>query len=174
MNITNSTTNENNSYIRGLMIFYGAFLFFEFFPFGVGSATFGTVLSQYNTLDVYMYVGLDLNRIYYKYGQLKGVYDSGLFSMLAENGFIGLLFIFSFVYYFFRFNRKLLDPYNYLIFKIITWFTILLSLTEPVWQNGMFTVIYVINLLMIYIRKKQNIVVRLRSTYSRIIMMIIP
>lgn len=155
MNLRDMTTADDNSYIRGLMIYHGASLFLEFFPFGVGDATFGTVLSQYNTLDVYNYVGLDLNRIYYNEGRLSGVYDSGLFSMLAENGFIGMLLMFSFIYYFFKFNKKKLDPYNYIVFKIITWFAILLSLTEPVWQNGLFTVIYVMNLLFIY--TKNNI-----------------
>jgi len=149
-NINDMTTDDGNSYIRGLMIFYGASLFWEFFPFGVGNATFGTVLSQYNTLDVYSYVGLRLDWLTKQDGTLSGVYDSGLFSMMAENGFIGMLLMFSFIYYFFKFNRNRLDPYNYLIFKIITWFAILLSLTEPVWQNGMFTVVYVINLLFIY------------------------
>ena len=75
--------------------------------------------------------------------------------MLAENGFIGIVLMLMFIYYFFKFNKKRLDEYNYLIFKIITWFTILLSLTEPVWQNGMFTVFYIMNLLFIY--SKNNI-----------------
>lgn len=149
-NFQDMTTAEDNSYIRGLMIYYGFSLFLEFFPFGVGNATFGTVLSQFNTLDVYSYVGLDLHRIYYREGQLSGVYDSGLFSMLAENGFIGMVLMSIFIYYFFKFNKKRLDDYNYLIFKIITWFSLLLSITEPVWQNGMFTVIYAVNLLFIY------------------------
>ncbi len=153
MNIRDMTTAEDNSYIRGLMIYHGASLFGEFFPFGVGNATFGTVLSQYNTFEVYAYVGLPKDR--YEQGELKGLYDSGMFSMLAENGFFGMLLMFSFVYYFFKFNKKKLDSYNYIIFRIITWFAILLSLTEPVWQNGMFTVIYVMNLLFIY--TKNNI-----------------
>jgi hypothetical protein len=154
-NLRDMTTAEDNSYIRGLMIYHGFNLFLEFFPFGVGNATFGTVMSNYNTLEVYNYVGLDLSWLTREDGTLKGVYDSGLFSMLAENGFLGMIIIFIFIYYFFNFNKKRLDEYNYLIFKIITWFAILLSLTEPVWQNGMFTVIYVMNLLFIY--TKNNI-----------------
>ena len=155
INLKNMTTDTNNSYIRGLMIYHGFSLFLNFFPFGVGDATFGTVLSQYNTLDVYSYVGLNINSIYNNEGYLTGVYDSGFFSMLAENGFIGMVIIIVFVYCFFKFNKANLDEYNYIIFKIITWFTLLLSFTEPVWQNGMFTVIYTINLLFIY--SKNNI-----------------
>ncbi len=149
-NIKNMTSDEDNRYIRGLMIYHGALLFVEFFPFGTGGATFGTVLSQFNTLDVYTYVGLHLDLITRNDDTLTGVYDSGLFSMMAENGFIGILLMFSFIYYFFKFNKNRLDNYNYIVFKIITWFAILLSLTEPAWQNGIFTVIYVINLLFIY------------------------
>ena len=142
------------SYIRGLMVYNGINLFIEFFPFGVGNATFGTLLSQYNTFDVYQYVGLDLTRIYHD-NSLHGVYDSGLASMLAENGFIGMIIIFLFIYYFFKFNKRKLDPYNYIIFKILTIFTILLSITEPNWQNGLFSVFYIINLLYIYTKNNQ-------------------
>ena len=144
-------TNDEHTYIRGLMVFYGLTLFVEFFPFGVGSATFGTVLSKYNTLDIYEYVGLPLNRIYdEENNKLMGVYDSGLASMLAENGFIGMVLIGLFIYYFFKFNKNRLDWYNYQIFKIITIFTLLMSITEPAWQNGLYSVFYVINLLFIY------------------------
>ena len=140
-------THGDGFYIRGLMVFHGSKLFLEFFPFGTGAGTFGTVLSQYNTLDVYQYVSLPEH---FYVNELRGVYDTGLFSMLAENGFIGMLLISMFIFYYFRFNKMRLDPYNYSVFKTLTWFTIILSLTEPVWQNGMFTVFYVINLLLIY------------------------
>ncbi|MCF6330764.1 MAG: hypothetical protein L3I99_04375 [Sulfurimonas sp.] len=142
-------SNPETSYIRGLMIYHGVSLFFEFFPFGVGNASFGTVLSQHNTFEVYEYVGLPLHRIYHS-NSLHGVYDSGFASMLAENGFFGIFLMFLFIYYFFKFNKQRLDSYNYEIFKMITIFTILLSLTEPNWQNGLYTVFYVINLLYIY------------------------
>jgi len=149
-NLINMTSDVENHYIRGLMVFNGVLLFWKFFPFGVGCATFGTTLSQFNTLDVYDYVGLNLYRIYYKNGRLSGVYDSGMFSMFAENGFFGMILICSIIYFFFRINHKMLDKHNYNIFKVITWFAILLSITEPVWQNGTFTVIYTINMLFIY------------------------
>ena len=151
-------TNDNHTYIRGLMFYYGFNLFLEFFPLGTGAATFGTALSKYNTLDVYTYVGLDLQRIYNEeMNKLMGVYDSGLASMLAENGFIGMILIGIFLYYFFQFNKNRLDWYNYEIFKILTIFTILISLTEPAWQNGLYTVFYVINLLFIYTKNGQYI-----------------
>ncbi|MFA5921273.1 MAG: hypothetical protein WC856_08270 [Methylococcaceae bacterium] len=150
-----ATTNNNsdNLYIRGLMIYNGYSLFLEFFPVGAGAATFGTVLSQYNTLEVYRHVGL--SEYWFSEDGLVGVFDSGLFSMLAENGFIGMLLMSLFIYYFFKFNKNRLDSNNYIIFKMLTWFAILLSFTEPVWQNGMFTVFYTVNILFIY--SKNNI-----------------
>lgn len=147
-------THSDHSYIRGLMIFYGFSLFLEFFPFGTGNATFGTVLSQYNTLEVYKYVGLDLDRIFYSQGRLTGVYDSGFFSMLAENGFLGMVIMFVFIFYFFKFNKVRLGAGNYLIFKIITWFILLLSIIEPVWQNGMLAVTYSMNILYLHCRDR--------------------
>lgn len=150
-NLQDSTTNDSdNSYIRGLMIYNGYSLFSEFFPFGVGAATFGTTLSTYNTLAVYNHVHFNIAELTLSDGSVNGIYDSGFFSMLAENGFIGMMTTMSFIYYFFKFNKTRLDSYNYMIFKTITWFAILLSLTDPVWQNGMFTVIYIINILYIY------------------------
>ncbi|MBQ0831297.1 hypothetical protein [Marinobacter sp.] len=141
-------THSDHAYIRGLMVYHGYSLFIDFFPFGTSPATFGTVLSQYNTLEVYEYVGIP--SVYFRDGEFSGVYDSGLFSMLAENGFFGMILITVFINYYFKLNRARLDSYNYIVFKIITWFSILLSLTEPVWQNGMFTASYLINVLYIY------------------------
>ncbi len=151
LNNFSNFTHDEHTYIRGLMFFYGFSIFVDFFPFGAGAATFGTVLSKYNTFDVYEYVGLPLSRIYdEENNKLMGVYDSGLASMLAENGFIGMILIGLFIYYFFKFNKYRLDWYNYQIFKIITIFTLFMSITEPAWQNGLYTVFYVINLLFIY------------------------
>ena len=143
-----SLMHGDHAYTRGLMIYHGFLLFLEFLPFGTGAATFGTVLSKYNTLEVYSYVGMP--KYTYTGDDLIGLYDSGIFSTIAENGLLGISILVIFIYYFFKFNKRRLDPYNYKIFKIITWFTILISLTEPVWQNGMFTVFFVINILYIY------------------------
>lgn len=152
-NISNFTKGDHH-YIRGLMIFHGFSLFVENFPFGVGGATFGTVLSKYNTLEVYSYVGVP-RYFYDTTNELTGVYDSGIASMLAEGGFIGMVIIILFLFYFFKFIKDYLDWYNYQIFKIITGFTIILSLTEPVWQNGLFASFYVVNLLLIYTKNNE-------------------
>ena len=142
--------NPETSYARGIMVYHGWWLFFHFFPFGTGNASFGSVLSEYNTFDVYNYVGLNMERFYYKSGYLQGIYDGGISSLAAENGFIGFLLIIIFIYYYFKFFKKFFYDYNYQVFKVITWFTIILSLTEPNWQNGMYSVFYLITLLYIY------------------------
>ena len=150
-NISNFFHDEHG-YVRGLVFFYGVSLFVEFFPFGVGAGTYGTVMSQYNTLAVYEYVGMP-ESIYIHDGVFKdktAIYDSGLASIMAENGFIGVVFLGAFVFFFFRFNKKILDAYNYTVFCLITWFTLLLSVIDPVFQNGMYTVFYAMNLLMLY------------------------
>ncbi len=141
---------NDHTYKRGLMVFYGFFLFIDFFPFGTGAATFGTVLSEFNTMEVYEYIELPASM--YIDGKVLGMYDSGLATLIAENGFIGMIPLLIFIYYFFQFNKVRLNTYYYNIFSLLTWFTLLLSLTEPVLQNGLFTVFYVINILFIYIK----------------------
>ncbi len=145
----------DTSYIRGFMLWNGIKLFFDFFPFGVGCATFGTVLSQYNTFEVYNYVGLNLDRFFYKYEHLTGVYDSGFASFLAENGFIGLLIFLLFLFLYFRFLEKRLSKKGYDFLKLLVFITLLLSLTEPVMQNGLYAVFYNILILKTKIRNEK-------------------
>ncbi len=133
---------SDTSYIRGFMLYNGLKLFIDFFPFGVGCATFGTVLSQYNTFEVYNYVGLNLDRFFFKYGQLTGVYDSGFASFLAENGFLGFLIFLAFLFFYFKFFKTRLPKKGYILLTLLVFTTFLLSLTEPVMQNSLYTVFY--------------------------------
>ncbi|GAB4270268.1 MAG: hypothetical protein Kow0029_06840 [Candidatus Rifleibacteriota bacterium] len=152
MNLKYMITSKDNTYIRGLMIFHGVSLFLQFFPLGVGSATFGSVLSLHNTLEVYNYVGLGKNLEWLtdESGKVYGIFDSGLASIMAENGFIGMAFIVGMIFYFFKFNKERLSKRNFFVFKIITLYAVFLSFTEPAWQNGYFTIFYVVNMLHIY------------------------
>jgi len=140
---------DDHSYIRGLIVYYGYHLFLDFFPFGVGNGLYGTVFSNMN-LSVYEYVGLNPYRLMRDDGTLSGVYDSGVSALMAESGFIGMILVVAFIINFFKYNKKRLDIHGYRIFKVITFFAILLSLTEPVWQNGFFTTFYISCLLYIY------------------------
>ena len=140
---------DDHSYIRGLIVYYGFHLFLDFFPFGVGNGLYGTVFSNLN-LSVYEYVGLNPQRLMKQDGTLSGVYDSGVSALMAESGFIGMILVTAIIVNFFRYNKKRLDIHGYRIFKVITYFAILLSLTEPVWQNGFFATFYSSCLLYIY------------------------
>ncbi|MGE8152645.1 hypothetical protein ACQKP5_15530 [Pseudomonas vancouverensis] len=140
---------DDHSYIRGLIVYYGYHLFLDFFPFGVGNGLYGTVFSNMN-LSVYEYVGLNPYRLMKDDGTLSGVYDSGVSALMAESGFIGMVLVIAIIINFFKYNKNKLDVHGYRIFKVITSFAILLSLTEPVWQNGFFTTFYVSCLLYIY------------------------
>ncbi len=153
MNLHNIS--PNTSYMRGLIIYNGLKLFKEFFPFGTGGATFGTVLSQYNTFEVYNYVGLNIISIISKYGEARGIYDSGLASFLAENGFFGLLIFLLFLRFYFKFFKKYLNKRGYSFLKIIVFLTLLLNLTDPVTQNGLYSIFYSIFLLKIKLEEKK-------------------
>jgi hypothetical protein len=141
LDILRMTNNdEDNYYIRGLMVYNGAALAVMHFPFGTGAGTFGTVLSKYNTLEVYQKVGIP--SFWYEGEDLSGVYDSGFFSLLAENGFIGIvMMIMVFFYFSTAVGHKMCDHgksiFNVLVITMAIW-----SVTEPVIQNGIFTVIF--------------------------------
>jgi hypothetical protein len=147
-NINNFFT-DDHAYIRGLIVYYGFSLFSEFFPLGVGNGLYGTYFSNMN-LSVYDYVGLNVEALTSQTGALLGVYDSGISAFIAESGFIGLVLATLIIKEFFNYNKRNLDPYNYKVFKIITYFALILSITEPVWQNGFFTTFYTSSLLYIY------------------------
>lgn len=144
--ISNMMHNDNDDYIRGLMVFNGLRLFLEFFPFGVGGGTFGTVLSQFNTMSVYEYVGLNMAVIYTDGGKLDGVYDSGMFSMMAENGFVGMILLLLVVVQFYKSAGAMMPFAAFPILKILTGYAVLLSFTEPAWQNGLFSAFFAINI----------------------------
>jgi hypothetical protein len=140
-----SNNDSDNYYIRGLMIYNGLMLSFEFFPFGSGAATFGTVLSQYNTLEVYEYTHIPSS--WYKGHELRGVYDSGFFSYLGENGWLGFVMLILILRVYLKKIKSLLNESGKKHIMVIFIFTLLMSITEPVFQNGIFTVIYSFSIL---------------------------
>ena len=145
---------DDHAYLRGLIVYHGFSLFIDFFPFGVGNGLYGTFFSNFN-FSVYKYVGLDPSIFIRDNGALSAVYDSGLAALLAESGFFGFMIISRLIFTFFKYNKTHLDSHNYQIFKVITIFALILSLTEPVWQNGFFTTFYVSCLLYIYIKNNK-------------------
>jgi hypothetical protein len=135
-----TNNDDDNYYIRGLMVYNGAMLAISHFPFGVGAATFGTVLSKYNTLEVYQKVNIP--SFWYEGEDLSGVYDSGFFSLLAENGFFGIIVMILIVYYLYQLMIRQLNQNGVAILRVLFVTMAIWSITEPVIQNGIFTVIF--------------------------------
>lgn len=146
---------DDHSYLRGLIVYYGYGLFSDFFPLGTGAGLYGTVFSNSN-LSVYEYVGLNMALFTADDGSLIGVYDSGLAALAAELGFIGLLFVFSLTYLLMDLCSKVTSVSNFKIIKLLTVYMLLLSITEPVLQNGFFTVFYCISVLYVIAHEKRS------------------
>lgn len=153
---------DDHAYLRGLIVFHGFSLFAEFFPFGVGNGLYGTYFSNTN-YSVYEYVGLNPAIFIRDNGALSAIYDSGIAAIVAEIGFIGCLLYAMLIVSYIRFNRRLLDTHNFRIFKILTTFAIILSITEPVWQNGFFTTFFTVCILYIYTK---NNLYRVNGTWT--------
>jgi len=152
--ISNFFHDDDNLYTRGLFVYHGFNLGLEFFPFGTGPATYGTVLSNFNTLEVYNYVGLNLGWFTREDGMLKGVYDSNIISIFAENGFFGMIFIFILGYFFFQKSARYLVMNCSLVYKMFIIFTILVSITDPVFQDGMFTCFFALSYLFLVVKSQ--------------------
>ena len=144
---------DDTSYIRILMFTNGFRLMVDFFPFGVGSGTFGTLMSNFNTLEVYEYVGINLRHYTNIDGSLRGVYDCGFSSFIAENGFIGFLIIVGLITGINTSFKALFTVTNYKIYYILILFTLLLTFSEPIAQSGFYTVFFMVNLLKINFNK---------------------
>lgn len=153
-NLEHFTDSEDNTYIRGLMFLYSIDLAKEKFPFGTSPATFGSNLSQLNTMNVYEYKGItDLEWLYNEQGNLKGVYDSGLGSLIAEYGFLGSILIIVFIIYFFKFLKNMY-PIIYPISYVILIYLLISTLFAPSIMNDMQSCFISINVL--YLLTKQN------------------
>jgi hypothetical protein len=135
------------------MIYNGTSLAVSHFPFGTGAATFGTVLSKYNTLEVYQKVSIP--SFWYEGEELSGVYDSGFFSLLAENGFVGIVVMILVMIYFSKYLAARVNANGKGILDVLAITMVLWSVTEPVIQNGIFTVIY--TTLIVYVVSKYKV-----------------
>tara|TARA_B100000242_G_scaffold259779_1_gene204801 strand:- start:525 stop:1451 length:927 start_codon:yes stop_codon:yes gene_type:complete len=141
---------EESTYIRGLMTLKGFYLAYDFFPLGVGSGTFGTFMSNYNTLEVYDYVGINLKFFTSSNGNLMGVYDSSIASFLAENGILGFLIMIFFIKNINHSFRQILNYKMYNTYLLLISFSLLMTISDPINQNGFFTVFFMLCLLKLY------------------------
>lgn len=157
-----------SDYIRAIMIFSGFSLVIEYFPIGTGAATFGSVLS----LDSPVYNLLGLSRVDF-FIEGWGIYDSNLATISGEFGVIGLILFYFLIPYgiykstlsvkgrFTNYDKKI----KHLIYGVII-FTLLLSITNPVFmytQTSIIASLTLLSLMSLYRmkitpKKNQNII----------------
>jgi hypothetical protein len=140
INLTNSNMKQINSdggggYIRGIMIYHGFQLANQFFPFGSGAATYGTVLSEGSI--VYKELGIDN---YYFLKEFKGVYDSNLASIVGEFGYLGLL-LFLILTYSINTDLELKDQSNKKYILIVLLLILIYTVTAPILMSSNMTII---------------------------------
>ncbi len=133
-----SDISVDSGYIRGLVILISGKLFFSYFPFGSGSATFGSILS----IDSphYRALGIDISKEYIQ----GGIFDSNFATIMGEFGLVGLA-LFSFL---FRRLYLSLNSFskNKLYHKTLLMTIIVFSLTHPVVVNGFQAMLFAVAL----------------------------
>jgi hypothetical protein len=147
-NISLMTDAEDTLYIRAIMIYYSFILAEEYFPFGAGVATFGSVLSQNSVI----YQKLGIAHLHF-FEEMEGVYDSNLASILGELGIFGIA-----VYIFLLYKTyKLFNFSNRVYIFALTIFIFLISSKTAVFFQGYSSTLFGIGLAMAGGRRDENI-----------------
>lgn len=129
---------SDSGYIRGIMIYYSVINAIDYFPFGSGASTFGTVFSD----DSYIYTKFGLENSMFIL-EKKGIYDSNLASILGEFGVLGL------VLYFWLFDRfcytasSFYRRNRYSIFSYV----VIYSITNPIFMSSILSCILAVFLM---------------------------
>ncbi len=124
--LSNFTNNDSN-YIRGLLFYNGFWLAFNRFPFGTGAATFGSVYSQFNTLEVYRLVGMERWILDFEDGGAE-IFDNYLGSVVAELGLFGMIIYIILIIRIFKLVCQSI-PSTYKIWFKITYVYLLITST---------------------------------------------
>lgn len=144
-NIEQTRNPDRSGYIRGIMIYNSFNLFLSYFPFGSGSATFGTLLSSDS--KVYKELGLAKSPFFLK---MKGVYDSNFASITGEFGFVGL-------FLFFLLFKSMFNYYNFIFknwfFYFIVFILLFSSFTYPILMNSYSSILLSLFFLLIFKNK---------------------
>ena len=127
--ISNFTTNDSN-YIRGLLFYNGFWLAGHMFPIGTGAATFGTVYSQFNTLEVYRLVGMERWILDFDEGD-AAIFDNYLGSIVAELGFLGMIIYIILIIRIYKFICQSIPPTYKVWFKITFVYLLITSTMGP-------------------------------------------
>lgn len=139
---------RSESYIRGIMIYYGAQLSVEHFPIGTGAATFGSVMSEKS--PVYRELGLDQISFFV---EMSGVYDSNWATLLGEFGFLGIALFFLLTFLLYRdilARATTTDDTSARIRRyyalMLLWAIWISSVTNPVFMSPYMSAIFVLTL----------------------------
>jgi len=146
-NLEHANDADESGNIRLIMMYYAIKILFMYFPFGSGSATFGTVTSSGSY--VYDVFGLSSMRFF---KETSGIYDSNWASVIGEFGFVGLVIfcvIFYRLYKYTNMNRK--NLYKLPVLSVVLVFLIS-GITMPVMMNGYTSMLFA--LLLVYFKKK--------------------
>lgn len=131
-NLMDISDGNDSGYQRAVIVFNSFILAEKYFPFGTGSATFGTLLSQNS--PVYRELGLSKMRWVQ---EMKAIYDSNVASILGEFGVLGLL-IFGVVLASLYNNEidKATDHEHKVYFQAVLSLLIAFSLGNPVFMSS--------------------------------------
>ncbi|WP_157514474.1 O-antigen ligase family protein [Mangrovimonas sp. TPBH4] len=127
------TFDLSSHYIRGNMIYLSGLIFFDFFPFGTGAATFGSVLSGDKVYDLYG----QADRYYF--ANKMGIYDSNVASIVGEYGLLGIIF-FIFLFYYLVVYLKGYTSRKTLVVPLVIMF-IFYSITNPMLTNNLYALL---------------------------------
>ena len=123
-------TNNDSKYIRGLLFFNGFWLAFNRFPFGTGAATFGSVYSQFNTLEVYRLVGMERWILDFDDGGAE-IFDNYLGSIVAELGFLGMIIYIILIIKIYKLISQSIPSIHKIWFKITYVYLLITSTMGP-------------------------------------------
>jgi hypothetical protein len=129
----NQSLDLSSHYIRGNMIYLSGLIFIDYFPFGTGAGTFGSVLSDDSVFEIYG----QANRYYFK--NEIGIYDSNIASIVGEYGFLGIIFFFL-MFYYLIIHLKSITEFKTLTVPFIFVF-LFYAITNPMLTNNLYTIL---------------------------------
>lgn len=121
-NFSEFSSIETSKYIRFIMVFFGFKLLLNYFPFGTGAGTFGTVMSDDS--PVYDMLGISQMEFFQK---MEGVYDSNIASIFGEYGVVGII---VFVFFSVKVFSFFANGYKHILYMFIS-IAVFISFFQP-------------------------------------------
>lgn len=104
------------------MVFFGFKLLLNYFPFGTGAGTYGTVMSDDS--PVYDMLGISQMEFFQK---MEGVYDSNIASIFGEYGVVGVM---VFIFFSVKVFSFFANGYKHILYMFIL-VSIFISFFQP-------------------------------------------